>query len=147
VSKRGEGKGGEGGSRKKREGETAAWREKRKERGRRSKEVIFRYVIDMSRLFPPCTYSKKYRNSHLYQLFRPEFVKRYDKPLCSDGYSGFLQGKGGGRAEEGKGRRRERRGHDRRRGRQKEGKGRILARVREKEGGRRKCKNKETNYE
>lgn len=29
--------------------------------------------------------------SHLFNLFRPEFVKQYKKPLCSDGFSNFLE--------------------------------------------------------
>jgi hypothetical protein len=27
--------------------------------------------------------------AHLYRLFRPEFVKLYKEPLCSDGFSHF----------------------------------------------------------
>jgi len=30
--------------------------------------------------------------SHLFRLFRPEFIKRYPIPLCSDGFSGFIRG-------------------------------------------------------
>jgi hypothetical protein len=30
------------------------------------------------------------RASHLYRLFRPEFIKSFAKPLCSDAFSGFV---------------------------------------------------------
>ena len=59
------------------------------------------YLIDMSRMFPPfpppsvrlsdSTGSLKRDMSHLYCLFRPEFVKNYRYPLCSDGFSGFIE--------------------------------------------------------
>jgi len=47
-----------------------------------------RYLLDTSRVFPPCHKTKS--NSHLHELFRPEFVKKYHTPLCSDGHSGFM---------------------------------------------------------
>ena len=76
------------------------------------------YLLDFSRTFPPCTYNPEYtsfllpssfpphfylflfflfflpsfsrRNSFLYCLLRPEFVKKYPRPLCPDAYSGFV---------------------------------------------------------
>lgn len=47
-----------------------------------------RYLIDLSRTFPPCPPQGK-TAAHLYKLFRPEFVKMYKVPLCSDGFSRF----------------------------------------------------------
>jgi hypothetical protein len=31
-------------------------------------------------------------NSIFYNLLRPEFVRHYEKPLCSDAFSGWLSG-------------------------------------------------------
>eukprot|EP01105_Mastigella_eilhardi_P006715 TRINITY_DN1826_c0_g1_i6.p1 TRINITY_DN1826_c0_g1~~TRINITY_DN1826_c0_g1_i6.p1 ORF type:complete len:782 (-),score=188.43 TRINITY_DN1826_c0_g1_i6:545-2770(-) len=47
------------------------------------------YIIDVSRLFPPQTPTDQ-RCGHLFQLLRPEFVKHYYTPLCSDAFSRFL---------------------------------------------------------
>ena len=46
----------------------------------------------VSRLFPPQSPRSPFpgKNKHLYQLFRPEFVASYQKPLCSDAYSYFI---------------------------------------------------------
>jgi len=48
------------------------------------------YLLDFSRTFPPRKPDRSHQNSHLYFLLRPEFVKNYPKPLCSDAYSGFV---------------------------------------------------------
>ena len=48
------------------------------------------YMLDFSRLFPPQTPSCAHKMSHLYQLLRPEFVRMYKKPLCSDAFSTFI---------------------------------------------------------
>ena len=47
------------------------------------------YLLDFSRLFPPESPSAAHRMGHLYQLLRPEFVRMYERPLCSDAYSSF----------------------------------------------------------
>jgi len=48
------------------------------------------YLIDFSRTFPCETPQHvKIKGINLTNLFRPEFVKRYSKPLCSDAYSNF----------------------------------------------------------
>jgi hypothetical protein len=49
-----------------------------------------RYLIDLGRAMPPIKPVSGVRNAHLYRLFRPEFVRHYPKPLCSDGFSGFV---------------------------------------------------------
>ena len=70
------------------------------------------YMLDFSRVLPPVRppflpplpflgeeeegeeevqrRKKMWVNSHLYLLFRSEFLKRYQHPLCSDGYSLFV---------------------------------------------------------
>ncbi|KAL6054057.1 Clu domain-containing protein [Balamuthia mandrillaris] len=49
------------------------------------------YVLDFSRTFPPTPYQSSRPGSHLYNLFRPEFVRKYPNgPLCSDAYSSFM---------------------------------------------------------
>jgi hypothetical protein len=48
------------------------------------------YLLDFSRVFPPETPRKDIPNAHLYYLLRPEFVKSYSEPLCSDAFSGFI---------------------------------------------------------
>lgn len=47
------------------------------------------------RLYPPQDPNSFFvgKNRHLYQLFRPEFVVGYHTPLCSDGFSSFIQHK------------------------------------------------------
>jgi hypothetical protein len=47
------------------------------------------YLLDFGRAMPPVTPNKKFHNGHIYQLFRREFVLRYQKSLCSDAFSGF----------------------------------------------------------
>ena len=46
------------------------------------------YVIDFARLFPP-TAEKGVRDTYIYKLFRPEFIKNYPIALSSDAYSPF----------------------------------------------------------
>lgn len=53
------------------------------------------YCLDFARVFPPLRSERTSKNEHLYRLFRPEFVKKYSKPLCSDTYSGFVSKHGG----------------------------------------------------
>ena len=70
------------------------------------------YLLDFSRALPPFSTSTVFqltnhnnhnnkdininndttihKNSHLFRLFRPEFVKGYSKQLCPDTYSGFV---------------------------------------------------------
>ena len=52
--------------------------------------LIFFGWKDFSRIMPPVT-PTGVPGGHLYMLFRPEFVKKYKKPLCSDAYSRFVQ--------------------------------------------------------
>lgn len=40
---------------------------------------------------PPETPKPGMKMAHLYRLLRPEFVRLYEKPLCSDGYSAFIK--------------------------------------------------------
>eukprot|EP01116_Phalansterium_solitarium_P022569 TRINITY_DN7502_c0_g1_i1.p1 TRINITY_DN7502_c0_g1~~TRINITY_DN7502_c0_g1_i1.p1 ORF type:complete len:1638 (+),score=449.85 TRINITY_DN7502_c0_g1_i1:121-5034(+) len=49
------------------------------------------YIVDLSRLFPPMTPSEDVQRSYLVRLFRPEFLRAYHKPLCSDGFSRFIR--------------------------------------------------------
>ncbi|MDP2437556.1 MAG: hypothetical protein Q8P67_17575 [archaeon] len=49
------------------------------------------YLLDFSRTFPPTMPNRKIVNSHLFQLFRSEFVAAYEIPLCPDAYSGFIR--------------------------------------------------------
>lgn len=48
------------------------------------------YLLDFSRLFPPDRVDSGKPNSYLYEHLRPEFVKQYEKPLCSDACSQFV---------------------------------------------------------
>ncbi len=51
------------------------------------------YLLDFSRVFPPVTPNRQVEGSHLFQMFRPEFVKSFTLfPLCSDAYSNFTAG-------------------------------------------------------
>ena len=51
------------------------------------------YLLDFSRVFPPVTPNRTVEGSHLFQMFRPEFVKSFTLfPLCSDAYSNFTAG-------------------------------------------------------
>lgn len=47
------------------------------------------YLLDFSRAMPPVTPRRVKVNSHLFEMFRPEFVAAYITPLCSDAYSRF----------------------------------------------------------
>ncbi|ELR22629.1 uncharacterized protein ACA1_010190, partial [Acanthamoeba castellanii str. Neff] len=47
------------------------------------------YVLDFSRVLPPTTPSKGKKNGYLYELMRPEFLKKNPKPLSSDAFSPF----------------------------------------------------------
>lgn len=47
------------------------------------------YLCDFSRLMPPEKPLESQRQSYLYRLLRPEFVRVYEKPLSSDAYSQF----------------------------------------------------------
>lgn len=49
------------------------------------------YLLDFSRVLPPESPNRKFQNPHLSRLLRPEFLKTYDKVLCSDAFSGFIQ--------------------------------------------------------
>jgi hypothetical protein len=49
------------------------------------------YILDFSRSLPPeAINDASPKGAHLYRLLRPEFVKMYQNPLCSDAYSGFI---------------------------------------------------------
>ena len=51
------------------------------------------YLLDFSRVFPCVTPNRTVEGSHLFQMFRPEFVKSFSLfPLCSDAYSNFTAG-------------------------------------------------------
>jgi len=53
------------------------------------------YLLDFSRIFPPEAPDRHVRCSHLFRLFRPEFVKLYSSlygPLSPDAYSKFSRG-------------------------------------------------------
>ena len=50
------------------------------------------YLLDFSRLFPPSKMDRAIHCGHLFQLFRPEFVRRNPAPLCSDAFSRFVSG-------------------------------------------------------
>jgi len=50
------------------------------------------YLLDLARTYPPVSprLTKGAQNSHLYSLFRSEFINKYNRALCSDAYSGFI---------------------------------------------------------
>jgi tetratricopeptide (TPR) repeat protein len=48
------------------------------------------YLLDLARTFPPETPRAGVQAGHLYQLLRPEVVRAFGKPLCSDAFSGFV---------------------------------------------------------
>jgi tetratricopeptide (TPR) repeat protein len=50
------------------------------------------YLVDFSRVLPPQTPKRNVPMGHLFQLLRPEFVKDYKSPLCSDAFTGFIRG-------------------------------------------------------
>ena len=56
--------------------------------GHRGKDNRF-YVLDTARVFPPTTPTPGVRGGFLFQLFRPEFVRGYHLPLCSDAFSRY----------------------------------------------------------
>ena len=60
--------------------------------GHRGKDGRY-YLLDFSRILPPTrpVISAECPNSHLYMQFRIEFSRKYKQPLCSDGYSLFIQ--------------------------------------------------------
>jgi hypothetical protein len=41
-------------------------------------------------MFPP-TVPDGTPSSYLFKLLRPEFVKKYSQPLCSDSFSNFIK--------------------------------------------------------
>ena len=47
-------------------------------------------MLDFARVFPP-TAEADVRKTFLYKVFRPELVKRFHKPLCSDAFSPFAR--------------------------------------------------------
>ncbi len=50
------------------------------------------YLLDFSRMMPPETPRPNGpKMAHLFRLLRPEFVASFVTPLCSDGYSKFIQ--------------------------------------------------------
>ena len=49
------------------------------------------YLLDFSRVMPPETPMPGVQMAHLFRLLRPEFVKNYKEPLCSDGFSAFIK--------------------------------------------------------
>jgi hypothetical protein len=52
------------------------------------------YLVDLARLWPPTPPRPGVRGDFLVRQFRPEFVRKYPVPLCSDSFSGFpLQNK------------------------------------------------------
>lgn len=59
--------------------------------GHQSEDGRF-YLLDFSRMMPPETPRPNGpKMAHLYRLLRPEFVSSFVAPLCSDGYSKFIQ--------------------------------------------------------
>ncbi|PRP83340.1 hypothetical protein PROFUN_09321 [Planoprotostelium fungivorum] len=50
------------------------------------------YMIDFSRMFPPETPRVESKMGHMFRLLRPEFVKNYPIPLCSDAHSRIIDG-------------------------------------------------------
>jgi hypothetical protein len=48
------------------------------------------YIIDFARLMPPTQSDQRFPMSHLFRLFRPEFLKNYKKSLCSDAFSSLI---------------------------------------------------------
>ena len=49
------------------------------------------YLLDFSRTMPPERPKRGVKMAHLFRLLRPEFVKSYPRPLCSDAFSGFIK--------------------------------------------------------
>ncbi|KAL6056200.1 Clu domain-containing protein [Balamuthia mandrillaris] len=48
------------------------------------------YLLDVARVFPPETPKPGIKCGHLFRLLRPELVKKYPIPLCSDAFSYFI---------------------------------------------------------
>lgn len=48
------------------------------------------YLLDFSRTLPPTAPSKDLPGSHLFQMFRPEYLAKAMTPLCPDAFSGFI---------------------------------------------------------
>merc|ERR1711916_38967 len=42
-------------------------------------------------MMPPEMPDRNLKTAHLYRLLRPEFVKGWHTPLCSDGFSSFIK--------------------------------------------------------
>eukprot|EP01105_Mastigella_eilhardi_P015608 TRINITY_DN3574_c0_g1_i1.p1 TRINITY_DN3574_c0_g1~~TRINITY_DN3574_c0_g1_i1.p1 ORF type:complete len:593 (-),score=166.43 TRINITY_DN3574_c0_g1_i1:44-1822(-) len=49
------------------------------------------YLLDFARVMPPEAPHPGVKNAHLFRLLRPEFVKSYKVPLCSDAFSHFVR--------------------------------------------------------
>jgi Clustered mitochondria/Translation initiation factor eIF3 subunit 135 len=49
------------------------------------------YLLDTSRTMPPTPPTKERPMGYLWELFRPELVKSFSVPLCSDAYSSFMK--------------------------------------------------------
>ncbi|KAH3763191.1 Histidine kinase [Pelomyxa schiedti] len=49
------------------------------------------YLLDFARVMPPEAPKEGIKNAHLFRLLRPEFVKSFHTPLCSDAFSSFVQ--------------------------------------------------------
>eukprot|EP01087_Luapelamoeba_hula_P012489 TRINITY_DN3487_c0_g1_i6.p1 TRINITY_DN3487_c0_g1~~TRINITY_DN3487_c0_g1_i6.p1 ORF type:complete len:703 (-),score=108.99 TRINITY_DN3487_c0_g1_i6:22-2130(-) len=49
------------------------------------------YLLDFSRVMPPEYPKPGVKMAHLFRLLRPEFVRKYPVPLCSDAFSGFIR--------------------------------------------------------
>jgi hypothetical protein len=47
------------------------------------------YLLDFSRAMPPVSPSRTKPNSHLFEMFRAEFVAKNPVPLCPDAFSRF----------------------------------------------------------
>lgn len=47
------------------------------------------YLVDFARIFPPTQPRPNIKADFLISHFRPEFIKNYEVPLCSDSWSGF----------------------------------------------------------
>lgn len=49
------------------------------------------YLLDFSRVMPPEFPKPGIKMAHLFRLLRPEYVRTFPKPLCSDAFSGFIR--------------------------------------------------------
>jgi len=50
------------------------------------------YMLDFARLWPPEVPTPGLQASFLIRMMRPELVRSFPKPLCSDGFSRFQTG-------------------------------------------------------